>query len=428
MKERSVSRRDFLRGAGTVGVAAGAMAALGGAGVAVAAEEAAEAGENAYGLACDTTWVPVRKAACPGPRGPVGFEDREIAADELAATEDCDLVVVGAGIAGLMAALKGAEEGASVICVEKMTRGRGCFECFGAVNAKCQEGTEINKVHLIDEMHRAAYWRVRPEPIRTYVDRSGEATDFWQAMLDKGANGFVITKVEQAPSSNGMPAVTPLIDTELGFYDSPCLPPDAGVRSGYSGIYVCLEMQEVAKQYDNLELRFSTPAVQLIREGDRVAGVIVKNPDGSYGRINAGKGVILATGGYDANPELMEACDPSRGLRYLQLVESRLGHDRRRSPHGHQGGRPDGSVPAAGHELPLGQPRLVLRRPHVERHLLRPHDQSRGQALRARGSAVPGRVQRAECPARLRRRLLPGVRREHDGGHERRCHHPGVQG
>ena len=276
MKERSVSRRDFLRGAGTVGVAAGAMAALGGAGVAVAAEEAAEAGENAYGLACDTTWVPVRKAACPGPRGPVGFEDREIAADELAATEDCDLVVVGAGIAGLMAALKGAEEGASVICVEKMTRGRGCFECFGAVNAKCQEGTEINKVHLIDEMH-------------------------------KGANGFVITKVEQAPSSNGMPAVTPLIDTELGFYDSPCLPPDAGVRSGYSGIYVCLEMQEVAKQYDNLELRFSTPAVQLIREGDRVAGVIVKNPDGSYGRINAGKGVILATGGYDANPELMEA-------------------------------------------------------------------------------------------------------------------------
>lgn len=107
---------------------------------------------------------------------------------------------------------------------------------------------------------------MRPEPIRTYVDRSGEATDFWQAMLDKGANGFVITKVEQAPSSNGMPAVTPLIDTELGFYDSPCLPPDAGVRSGYSGIYVCLEMQEVAKQYDNLELRFSTPAVQLIRE------------------------------------------------------------------------------------------------------------------------------------------------------------------
>ena len=89
MKERSVSRRDFLRGAGTMGVAAGAMAALGGAGVAVAAEEGAAA-ESAYGLACETGWVPVKKAACPGPRGPVGFEDREIAADEIVATEDCD--------------------------------------------------------------------------------------------------------------------------------------------------------------------------------------------------------------------------------------------------------------------------------------------------------------------------------------------------
>ena len=176
-----------------------------------------------------------------------------------------------------------------------------------AVGAKCQEGTEIDKVALLDEMYRSAYWRVRPEPIRTYVDRSGEATDFWQAELDKGQNGFVISKVEQAPSTCGMPALTPLIDTELGFYDSPSLPPDAGVRSGYSGIYVCLEMQEVAKAYDNLDLRFSTPGVQLVRDGSgRVGGVIAKSGD-EYVQINAGKGVILATGGYDANPELMEA-------------------------------------------------------------------------------------------------------------------------
>ena len=102
--------------------------------------------------------------------------------------------------------------------------------------------------------------------------------------------------------------MTDLIPTELGFYDSPCLPPDAGVRSGYSGIYVCLEMQEVAKGYDNLDLRFLTPGVQLVREnGGAVTGVIAKNPDGSYVQLNASKGVILATGGYDANPELMEA-------------------------------------------------------------------------------------------------------------------------
>lgn len=307
MKERGVSRRDFLCGAGAMGVAAGALAALSSAGSALAAEEVPATAQDTYALAGETAWVPVKKAACPGPRGPVAFEDREIAADEITATEDHDIVVVGAGIGGLMASLKAAEEGADVVCIEKMTRGRGCFECFGAVNASCQKGIEISKAHLLDELYRSAYWRTRPEPARTYVDRSGEATDFWQAMLDKGANGFVITPVEEAPSSNGMPAVTTLIPTELGFYDSPCLPPDAGVRSGYSGIYVCLEMQEVAKQYGNLELRFSTPGVQLIREGDRVTGVIARNADGTYVRLNAAKGVIMATGGYDANPELMEA-------------------------------------------------------------------------------------------------------------------------
>ncbi|OUO91992.1 FAD-binding dehydrogenase [Gordonibacter sp. An230] len=306
-----VSRRSFLKGVGMAGLSASALGALGTAGVALANEGAPAATSDQVDqyrrLACDTNLVPVKKAACPGPRGPIGFEDRDISASEIVSTEECDVVVVGAGIAGLMASLKAAEEGARAVCIEKMSKGRGCFECFGAVNAKCQEGSVIDKVALLDEMYRSAYWRVRPEPIRTYVDRSGEATDFWQAMLDKGSNGFVISKVEQAPSTCGMPATTPIIDTELGFYDSPSLPPDAGVRSGYSGIYVCLEMQEVAKGYDNLDLRFNTPGVQLVREGDgRVSGVIAKNGDG-YVRINAGKGVILATGGYDANPGLMEA-------------------------------------------------------------------------------------------------------------------------
>ncbi len=314
MGRTNVSRRDFLRGAGVAGIAAGTMGVLGGAGMAFA-DDAATGGAAAEGaqtdvyrqLATETNLVPVAKAKCPGPRGPVGFEDREIPASEIARTEDCDVLVIGAGIGGLMASLKAAEEGANVVCIEKMTKGRGCFECFGAVNAKCQEGTQIDKVALLDELYRSAYWRTRPEPARTYVDRSGEATDFWQAMLDKGENGFVISKVEQAPSTCGLPATTPLIDTELGFYDSPSLPPDAGVRSGYSGIYVCLEMQEVAKQYNNLDLRFETPGVQLVREdGGRVTGAIAKSGD-EYVQINAAKGVIVATGGYDANPELMEA-------------------------------------------------------------------------------------------------------------------------
>ena len=48
--------------------------------------------------------------------------------------------------------------------------------------------------------------------------------------------------------------------------------------------------------------------MQLVREGGngRVTGVIAKSGE-EYIRLDAAKGVILATGGYDANPELMEA-------------------------------------------------------------------------------------------------------------------------
>ena len=163
MGEYDVSRRSFLKGIGLAGLSAGTLGTLGATGIAFADDAPVAESVDAYRqLACETALVPVKKAACPGPRGPVGFEDRDIAASDIASTEDCDIVVVGAGIAGLMASLKAAEEGAKVICIEKMTKGRGCFECFGAVGAKCQEGTEIDKVALLDEMYRSAYWRVRP--------------------------------------------------------------------------------------------------------------------------------------------------------------------------------------------------------------------------------------------------------------------------
>ena len=305
----TITRRSFVQAAGvaTAAVAAaGTASALADSASATASEATAADYLNIY--ADGVVAQPARVAACPGPRGPIAFESRTIADDEITRTEDFDVVVVGAGIGGLIATLKAADMGANVLLLEKMTKGRGCFECFGAAGAKCQEGTEIDKTALFDEIQRSAYWRCRPEPAHTYCDRSGEATDFWQEMLDKGQNGFVITKVEQNPSTCGMPALTPIIDTELGFYDSPALPESAGVRSGLSGIYVCLEMQQVAKSaYENVDMRFSTPAVQLTQdESGRVTGVIAKDADG-YFKATASKGVILATGGYDCNPEMMQA-------------------------------------------------------------------------------------------------------------------------
>ena len=152
-----VTRRSFLKGIGLAGLSAGALGALGTTGIAFADEETA-------GTAYEAIATGREKASCPGPRGPVAFEDRTIAASEIVATEECDVLVVGAGIAGLTASLKAAEEGARTVCLEKMTRGRGCFECFGAYDAQAQKdaGIEIDPAQLLDEIYRSAYWRTRP--------------------------------------------------------------------------------------------------------------------------------------------------------------------------------------------------------------------------------------------------------------------------
>lgn len=70
----------------------------------------------------------------------------------------------------------------------------------------------------------------------------------------------------------------------------------------------------IAEDYASrgVDFYYSTPAVQLVQdESGRVVGVIAQNRDGEYLRFNAGKGVIIATGGYGANKELVARWMPS---------------------------------------------------------------------------------------------------------------------
>jgi fumarate reductase flavoprotein subunit len=59
------------------------------------------------------------------------------------------------------------------------------------------------------------------------------------------------------------------------------------------------------------DIRYQINALQLIRKEDgRVSGLIAKDNDGNYIQFNADKGVILCTGDYGSNPEMMEKYCP----------------------------------------------------------------------------------------------------------------------
>ncbi|MDR3037177.1 MAG: FAD-binding protein, partial [Coriobacteriales bacterium] len=58
------------------------------------------------------------------------------------------------------------------------------------------------------------------------------------------------------------------------------------------------------------EFLFNAPAVQLIKEGGKVVGAVIETDAGQYTRINASKGVVLATGDISGDKEMVEAYAP----------------------------------------------------------------------------------------------------------------------
>lgn len=300
-----LSRRNFIKGAGAAGLVGTATAFSGSAIASSPYHEEKSVYEKAFGD--DIERIYVKKGKSLGPKGPIGFEDRKISKSEITKEYDCDIAVIGGGMSGLIAALKGAEDGAKVVLIEKMTEGRGAFECFGSVDSRTQReaGVKTDKAVLLGEMHRSANYRIGPDVVRTYVEKSGEATDFMEEMFKKAGTGVVIAPMPLRPKYPNTGA--PVIDAECMFYNTPGLPKNVRFRSGYVGLYIIQDLTKIAKKHSNITAKYSTPAAQLITNNSgRVTGVIAKE-DGKYIQINAKKGVILATGGYDANPEMMRA-------------------------------------------------------------------------------------------------------------------------
>jgi len=76
-----------------------------------------------------------------------------------------------------------------------------------------------------------------------------------------------------------------------------------------------------------VDIHWNTPAKQLLRKGKgRVTGVIAQNSIGDYIQFNAAKGVILCTGDYGHNPEMVKKYIPERATHFTDIF---YGYDNR---------------------------------------------------------------------------------------------------
>ncbi len=216
-----------------------------------------------------------------------------IPAKDISKTITAEVVVVGAGVAGLSAALSAAEAGASTVLIEKMAKyqARGHHNAFIGSKLQKKLGIKIDREEVILNLVKYSANKADQRLIRMWAEGGHETADWLIDMAD--AVGIKIS-IHQFP-----PPV--MFNNATEYYPQYLV--THIFHGGEKALAKCLKDNAIKK---GVAMYFNTRAKQLLRKGnDRVGGVIAQNVDGNYIQFNATKGVILCTGDYAYNSEMM---------------------------------------------------------------------------------------------------------------------------
>jgi len=227
-----------------------------------------------------------------------------------AVEETVDLVVMGAGTAGLMAANRAAEQGLSVLVFEKMDIPGGAmpmtYSGLMAAESEMQDAyageaapTVAQYVELIKSMANPdnavrgtdlPYWS-------KILATSGEMVDWLQCI----GVGFTTMGIR--------------------YGTTPFLAP--GPYQGGAGYAMEYLVDHLTKQGGRII--YSTPVTQLLQdETGRVTGLVAEGEDGTTWTVSA-KAVLLASGGFGANQEMVAQYYPQYAERTFNCAKGSTG-------------------------------------------------------------------------------------------------------
>ena len=227
---------------------------------------------------------------------------------------DTDVVVIGAGIAGLSAALSAAEARAKTILLEKTAtvQARGHDNAFIGSRLQAKLGINIDKDEII--LNLMKYGANKPDQrlIRMWAEGSGKTADWLIDMTDAAGIEVIIKQYPPPPAFNNAAEYYPQYHVTHHYHNE-------------RPVAKCLLSNAIKK---GVVTYFKTRAKQLLRkEKGRVTGVIAQNEAGEYLQFNAAKAVILCTGDYGNNAEMMaKYCPQSAYLAPTILTSTGDGH------------------------------------------------------------------------------------------------------
>ncbi|MEV0049923.1 FAD-dependent oxidoreductase [Saccharopolyspora shandongensis] len=208
---------------------------------------------------------------------------------------DYDLVVIGAGGAGLAAAVSAAQHGLRVLVLESEAEIGGSTQLSAgmltaaATGVQRALGVEDSPERMFQHYMDLNQWRVLPGPTRMFCEQSGTLIDW---LLDLG-----VEIPAQLSRNAHMPGLTRagVEDVWRGH-----VPKDQG--------YGLVQALDRARRRLKVDLALGSRATDLLRDGPAVRGVVV---DGA--EVTA-PSVVVACGGLAQNPELVREYFPDAGI------------------------------------------------------------------------------------------------------------------
>lgn len=283
----SISRRNFLKFGATAAVASAASAA---------ALTGCAPASKAADKSASTTTSAADKDAWLGQAPTLTEKDCK-------ETIETDVVVVGYALAGSMAVYGALKNGAKVTVLERNGAAHIGGMTISFLNSETQKKAGLpvyDKIKVCNDMFNLTQYRSDMKLNAVWANRSGELLDNLVKDYLEPKHQFYNPMSLEGLFPDPTQEITSYISTGVGFSEK------TDILTDFThNFHAYLEEQ-------GADVHYSTRGEVLVQdETGRVTGIIATNKDGDHIYFKAAKGVIMCSGSFGANKDMMHRFYPS---------------------------------------------------------------------------------------------------------------------